>query len=65
MAMDDVTEKILRIQQEVSSSLQSSIDSVGQLREEEMTRLFEVRSRREEIQQELQDVILAVDRAEH
>ena len=65
MAMDDVTEKILRIQQEVSSSLQSSIDSVGQLREEEMTRLFEVRSRHEEIQQELQDVILAVDRAEH
>jgi two-component system sensor histidine kinase DegS len=62
--MDDVAEKILKIQEEVSESLQSSIDSVGQLREEEMTRLFEVRSRREEIQQELQDVIVAVDRAE-
>ncbi len=64
MAPDDMAERLKEIQDKVSESLQYSIDSLAALREEERERLFEIRTRREGVQKELNEVIVASDRAE-
>ena len=57
MAPDDMAMRLKEIQDKVSESLQYSIDSLATLREEERERLFEIRTRRESVQKELNEVI--------
>ena len=64
MAPDDMAMRLKEIQDKVSESLQYSIDSLVTLREEERERLFEIRTRREGVQKELNEVIVASDKAE-
>jgi len=64
MAPDDMAMRLKEIQDKVSESLQYSIDSLAALREEERERLFEIRTRREGVQKELTEVIVASEKAE-
>jgi two-component system sensor histidine kinase DegS len=64
MAPDDMAMRLKEIQDKVSESLQYSIDSLVTLREEERERLFEIRTRREGVQKELNEVIVASEKAE-
>ena len=64
MAPDDMAMRLKEIQDKVSESLQYSIDSLVTLREEERERLFEIRTRREGGQKELNEDIVASDKAE-
>jgi len=64
MAPDDMAMRLKEIQDKVSESLQYSIDSLVTLREEERERIFEIRTRREGVQKELNEVIVASDKAE-
>jgi len=64
MAPDDTAMRLKEIQDKVSESLQYSIDSLVTLREEERERLFEIRTRREGVQKELNEVIVASEKAE-
>ncbi len=64
MPAEDFALRLKEIQDKVSESLQFSIDSISALREDERQRLAEVRSRREALQREIEDVIASVDRAE-
>lgn len=64
MAPDDMAMRLKEIQDKVSESLQYSIDSLATLREEERERLFEIRTRRESVQKELNEVIVASEKAE-
>jgi len=64
MALDDMAMRLKEIQDKVSESLQYSIDSLVTLREEERERLFEIRTRREGVQKELNEVIVASEKAE-
>ncbi|HPK06256.1 MAG TPA: histidine kinase [Aminivibrio sp.] len=63
MAPDDMAMRLKEIQDKVSESLQYSIDSLVTLREEERERL-EIRTRREGVQKELNEVIVASEKAE-
>lgn len=64
MAPDEMAMRLKEIQDKVSESLQYSIDSLAALREEERERLFEIRTRREGVQKELNEVIVASEKAE-
>lgn len=64
MPADNFALRLREIQNKVSESLQFSIDSISTLREDERQRLNEIRSRRELLQKEIEDVIASVDRAE-
>jgi two-component system sensor histidine kinase DegS len=64
MAPDDMAMRLKEIQDKVSESLQYSIDSLVTLREEERERHFELRTRREGVQKELNEVIVASEKAE-
>jgi len=61
---DDLSQKLKEIQDKMSEALHYSIDSISALREEERERLFEVRNRKEELLRELNEVIVAADKAE-
>ncbi len=64
MPPDDLSQKLKEIQDKMSEALHYSIDSISALREEERERLFEVRNRKEELLRELNEVIVAADKAE-
>ncbi|HOO86585.1 MAG TPA: hypothetical protein PK442_02680 [Synergistales bacterium] len=62
--MDELSRKLKEIQDKMSEALHYSIDSISSLREEERERLFEVRTRKEDLIRELNEVIVAADKAE-
>ena len=64
MPAEDFALRLKEIQDKVSESIQFSIDSISALREDERQHLFEVRSRREALQKEIEGVIASVDKAE-
>ena len=64
MPPDDLSQKLKEIQEKMSEALHYSIDSISALREEERERLFEIRNRKEELVRELNEVIVAADKAE-
>ncbi|NLD97565.1 MAG: sensor histidine kinase [Synergistaceae bacterium] len=64
MPLDELSRKLKEIQDKMSEALHYSIDSISSLREEERERLFEVRTRKEDLIRELNEVIVAADKAE-
>lgn len=64
MPPDDLSQKLKEIQEKMSEALHYSIDSISALREEERERLFEIRNRKEELARDLNEVIVAADKAE-
>ena len=64
MPLDELSRKLKEIQDKMSEALHYSIDSISSLREEERERLFEVRTRKDDLIRELNEVIVAADKAE-
>lgn len=64
LPLDELSRKLKEIQDKMSEALHYSIDSISSLREEERERLFEVRTRKEDLIRELNEVIVAADKAE-
>ena len=64
MPLEELSRKLKEIQDKMSEALHYSIDSISSLREEERERLFEIRTRKEELIRELNEVIVAADKAE-
>ncbi len=64
MHLDELSRKLKEIQDKMSEALHYSIDSISSLREEERERLFEIRTRKEDLIRELNEVIVAADKAE-
>lgn len=64
MPLDELSRKLKEIQDKMSEALHYSIDSISSLREEERERLFEIRTRKEDLIRELNEVIVAADKAE-
>ena len=57
LPLDELSRKLKEIQDKMSEALHYSIDSISSLREEERERLFEVRTRKEDLIRELNEVI--------
>ncbi len=64
MPLEELSRKLKEIQDKMSEALHYSIDSISSLREEERERLFEIRTRKEDLIRELNEVIVAADKAE-
>ena len=64
LPLDELSRKLKEIQDKMSEALHYSIDSISSLREEERERLFEVRTRKEDLIRDLNEVIVAADKAE-
>jgi len=64
LPLDELSRKLREIQDKMSEALHYSIDSISSLREEERERLFEVRTRKDDLIRELNEVIVAADKAE-
>jgi len=64
LPLEELSRKLKEIQDKMSEALHYSIDSISSLREEERERLFEIRTRKEDLIRELNEVIVAADKAE-
>ena len=56
--------RLKEIQDKVNESLQYSIDNLAALMDEESERLFDIRTRREAVRKEHEEVLAAAEKAE-